>query len=620
RGTKVYSELALLRKMQTVEVDCFDWVNESGVFDEMKINQDLQILSAIYLEQGYIRVFIDKPSVKLIHNPEFTRINVDMSIAEGEQYFTNLVDVTGDLLLPRDELLALVGLKPREPYNPLQQNRDAFALSEAYQEQGYAFVQVHPDVRINEEKRMVDITFNITKGEKTYIGRIEFQGNRETRDYVLRREFLVRENELYNGRALRESQQNLMALGYFKPSMSIETDPQLVANELDVISRVEETQTGTLQAQIGYSDNSGILGSLSVSKGNFLGRGQTMRFSAQWAQKSVTREFSADFIEPHLLDTNFSSTTSLSFRNLEDSAETNRGMIREIQGSQGTGYPLIGKFRLNFTLSATNRMFTNATTPGVQLRSFTNGLNYNSVNHPIFPSDGSSAGISASQVGGRVLGGTTEYRQYSLNFQTFRSLNRDNTLVVMGKFSSGWLEQVGKNVIPLEDRFRMGGISSLRGYDFGEIGGPFGRRDQKLHHVGFPKMDEMGQPVVDAKGNTVYNFVDSRVLGLGEADMAKLVGGGIQQRLFNLEMLFPLAGDNVRGVVFYDAGQVNAEPEQYRLLGAKEPRFFDLLQAVGGGVRLITPMGVFRFEYGYKLNPEQGESPDRFDFTISTLF
>jgi outer membrane protein assembly factor BamA len=114
--------------------------------------------------------------------------------------------------------------------------------------------------------------------------------------------------------------------------------------------------------------------------------------------------------------------------------------------------------------------------------------------------------------------------------------------------------------------------------------------------------------------------VDKRTIGLNEQQLARLQSGGIQQRLFNLELLFPLAGDNIRGVVFYDAGQVNAEPIQYSLLNEHEPTFFELRQSYGFGIRMITPMGVFRFEYGVKLNPRRRESPDKFDFTISTLF
>ncbi len=114
--------------------------------------------------------------------------------------------------------------------------------------------------------------------------------------------------------------------------------------------------------------------------------------------------------------------------------------------------------------------------------------------------------------------------------------------------------------------------------------------------------------------------MDRRTLGLNDDLLAELRSGGIQERLFNLELLFPLAGDNIRGVVFYDAGNVTSELRQYEILDEEKPGPFDVLQAVGFGIRMITPLGVFRFEYGIKLQREPGESTGKFDFTISSLF
>ncbi|MCH9045751.1 MAG: outer membrane protein assembly factor BamA [SAR324 cluster bacterium] len=619
-GTKVFSELEIKRLMTSAEVDCFDWITDSGVFDEQKINQDLQIIVSEYLERGYVRVFIEKPKVTLIHNPEFSKIIVELDISEGEQYFTGAMDIAGDILGDKQSLLDQLPLKTGDVYNAILQNRQLFGLRETYQEQGYAFVQVRPDIRINDAARLVDVTYNITKNEKAYIGRIEFQGNSETRDYVMRREFEVQENQLYNGRKLRKSQQNLSALGYFQPSLRIETEPREAQNVLDVVTRVQETQTGTLQAQLGFSDQAGVTVATSVSKGNFLGRGQTFRATLQFSQRIVTQDYSVDFIEPHLFDTEFSSDSSASYRVIEDQTELDRGKFEEISGSQGFGHPIVGPLRINLALSALNRSFEDVDEPAVKLRTFTTAFIYRTVNHPIFPTSGSSITLAVSQIGGQILGGTTEYRRYRLRAQRFYSLNEDNTLILMAKMRLGWLEQVGNNVIPPEERFRLGGINSIRGYRFNEIGGPFGRLERELNSVPRLALDDQGQPILDSSGNPVFIDVDTRILGLDEATLEDVEGGGIFERLFNVELLFPLAGDNFRGVVFYDAGQVNAEKVQYEILNEDEPDFFDLLQSVGAGVRIITPLGVFRFEYGRKLKVREGESPDEFDFTISTLF
>ncbi|MBI3991774.1 MAG: outer membrane protein assembly factor BamA [Candidatus Lambdaproteobacteria bacterium] len=616
----VRTELYLQRLMSSGEVDCFNWMNDSGVFDEDKINQDLGAITSDYLSNGYIRLYIHKPEVRIVHNAEFSRVRVDLTLDEGAQYFTGKVDIDGDILGNKDELLEVLNLKSGEVYNPYRQNRDVFALSEIYQEQGYAFAQVQPVSQINDNTHIVDVTYHISRGDKAYIGRIEFQGNRETRDFVVRREFEVRENELYNGRKLRESQENLSALGYFQPGIALERVPGVVDNVLDINTVLEESQTGTLQAQLGYSEQSGITVAASVSKGNLGGRGQTLRFSAQASQTGTTRNFTLDFIEPHLLDTNVSSDSTLNFNLTDDLSELNRGVIEETYVSQGFGFPVYRRWTAALSYAITDRNFSDAINSPVRLRAVTPSLRYNSVNHPIFPTDGTSLTFSVAQVGGSLLGGTSEYRSYRLLYRNFVSLNEDSTLILSGRVRLGWLETVGDSRVPPEDRFRLGGLATVHGYDFQEIGGVFGRRQQNLNAQTRVLLDAMGNPVLDSDGNPSVITVDKRTLGLSQAQLDQLAGGGVMERLFNLELLFPLTGPSLRGVVFYDAGNVNSEKIQYKLLGEKEPDFFDLLQSVGFGVRFITPVGVLRFEYGAKLAKEKGESPDKFDFTISTLF
>lgn len=619
-GTRVFTELDIKRMLQSSEVDCFDWATDSGVFDEDKINQDLKIIVTSYLRKGYIRVFIDTPKITLIHNPEFSKIKVELKIIEGEQYFTGKMDLAGDILGEKQELLNLFQLKTGKPFDAILRNQDQFQLQEAYQERGYAFARIVPDIKIDDKTRIVDVTYQIKKNEKAYIGRIEFQGNSETRDYVLRREFQVRENELFNGKKLRLSQRNLMALGYFEPSLSIDRTQRPEENILDLATRVKETQTGTLQAQLSYSEQSGVTLGLSVSKGNFLGRGQTLRTKAQVSQRNVTKNFSVDFIDPHLFNGEFSSDSTFAARTVDDTSELERGQIKEIRIGQGFGYPIISVLRLNFSFSAVNRTFEDLDSEPVKLRTFTSALSYSTVNHPVFPTDGASVTFSVSQTGGEILGGTTEFRRYRLLYRNFTTLNESNSLIMMFRLRLGFLEKIGNNLIPPEERFRMGGINTLRGYRSNEVGGPYGRLEQNLNAVSRVALDAFGVPILNSQGSPVIERVDSRTLGLNESQLELLKGGGIVERLINLELLFPLAGSSVRGVVFYDAGQVNSESEQYGILNEVEPKFFDLNHSIGGGLRIITPLGVLRFEYGRKLNFRRGESPDEFEFTISTLF
>ena len=614
-GTKYYSELEIKRFIMSSEIDCVSWANQSGLFREEMINQDLSVITQHYLKKGYIKVFVDKPEVTLIHNPDYSRVDVRLNISEGDQYFIGKIEVSGDVLgdqeLQKEDLL----LEEGEIYNPFLQNRDRSGISEIYHEQGYAFVRVIPETVINEETKIVDVNFRVVKGEKAYIGRLEIAGNVETRDHVIRREFEVQEEELFNGKKLLRSQQNINRLGFFQSGVLLERSPRDQENNmLDILARLKETQTGTFQAQLGYSDFSGFSGGVTISKGNLLGTGRTLRFSAQFAEQSVQQKFDATLIDPRLFDSQVSGSIFTSRSKLGDSTEFERGIITENNYGFSLGMPLYFRdLRFGTQISALDRLFSGSDTDLFK-RSVSPSLTYNTVNHPVFPSAGIKTSIRMIQTG-TPFGGNIRLREYQLQYQQFWALNTDNTFILMAKGRLGLLQEQGSSPIPSEDRYRLGGIDSIRGHNYYNISGPYGSSEQR-NNIAY-------RVITDELGYQQTKTYDSRTVGLNSSELQELKSGGISERVFNLELLFPLSQDEnsfVRGVLFMDAGNVNAESRQYQLLDETEPEFFDLRKSAGFGVRVITPMGVLRFEYGSKLDKRPNETPDRFEFTVSGLF
>ena len=614
-GTKYYSELEIKRFIMSSEIDCVSWANQSGLFREEMINQDLSVITQHYLKKGYIKVFVDKPEVTLIHNPDYSRVDVRLDITEGDQYFIGKIEVSGDVLGDQEILKEDLLLEEGEIYNPFLQNRDRSGISEIYHEQGYAFVRVIPETVINEETKIVDVNFRVVKGEKAYIGRLEIAGNVETRDHVIRREFEVQEEELFNGKKLLRSQQNINRLGFFQSGVLLERSPRDQENNmLDILARLKETQTGTFQAQLGYSDFSGFSGGVTISKGNLLGTGRTLRFSAQFAEQSVQQKFDATLIDPRLFDSQVSGSIFTSRSKLGDSTEFERGIITENNYGFSLGMPLYFRdLRFGTQISALDRLFSGSDTDLFK-RSVSPSLTYNTVNHPVFPSAGIKTSIRMIQTG-TPFGGNIRLREYQLQYQQFWALNTDNTFILMAKGRLGLLQEQGSSPIPSEDRYRLGGIDSVRGHYYYNISGPYGSSEQR-NNIAY-------RVITDELGYQQTKTYDSRTVGLNSSELQELKSGGISERVFNLELLFPLSQDEnsfVRGVLFMDAGNVNAESRQYQLLDETEPEFFDLRKSAGFGVRVITPMGVLRFEYGSKLDKRPSETPDRFEFTVSGLF
>lgn len=614
-GTNYYSELDIKRFIMSSEIDCVSWANQSGLFREEMINQDLSLITQQYLKNGYIKVFIEKPDVKLIHNADYSRVDIKINISEGSQYYTGKVGFSGDLLPDQETFSDLLLMKEGEIYNPFLQNRDRSKIREIFHERGYAFVRVIPETVIDEEAKIVNVTFRAIKGEKAYIGRLEIAGNVETRDHVIRREFDVQEEELFNGKKLLQSQQNINRLGFFQSGVVLERSPRNdEENVLDIMARLKESQTGTFQAQLGYSDFSGFSGGATISKGNLLGTGRTLRFSAQFAEQSIQQQFDATLIDPRLFDSRVSGSIFTKRSKSDDSTELDRGLITENSYGFSFGMPLYFRdLRFGTQIVALDRLFS-TTGSDIFKRSVSPSLTYNTVNHPIFPSEGIKTSIRIIQTG-TPFGGNIQLREYQLQYQQFWSLNIENTFILMAKGRVGLLQEQGSSPIPSEDRYRLGGIESIRGHYYYNISGPFGASEQRnylVYHV-----------ITDELGYTQTKTYDSRTVNLSTSEIQELKSGGISERVFNLELLFPLSQDEksfVRGLLFVDAANVNAESRQYELLGEEEPEFLDLRKSAGFGVRVITPMGVLRFEYGSKLDKRPSETPDRFEFTVSGLF
>jgi len=614
-GTKFYSELDIKRFILSSEIDCVAWANQSGLFREEMINQDLSLITQHYLKNGFIKVFIEKPDVTLIHNPDYSRVDVRLNITEGDQYYSGKISVSGDILGEKEKLMEGLLLEEGEIYNPFLQNRDRSGISEIYHERGYAFVRVVPETKVHEETKTVDVTYRIMKGEKAYIGRLEIAGNIETRDHVIRREFELQEEELFNGKKLRLSQENLNRLGFFQSGVILERSPRDQENNLlDIMARLKEAQTGTFQAQVGYSDFSGFSGGVTLSKGNLLGSGRTLRLSAQFAEQSVQQKFDITLIDPRLFDSQVSSSIFASRSKVQDSTEFGRGIITENNYGFSLGMPLYFRnLRFGTQISSLDRIFSDSG-DDIYKHSVSPSLTYNTVNHPVFPSGGLKTSFRVIQTG-TPFGGNIQLREYRLQYQQFWAMNQNNTLILMAKGRFGLLQEQGGSPIPSEDRYRIGGIDSVRGHYYYRIAGPYGPSEQLRNREYRVITDELGY-----QQTKTY---DSRAVGLSTSELQELKSGGISERVFNLELLFPLSQDEnsfVRGLVFMDAGNVNAESRQYQLLGEKEPGFIDLRKSAGFGVRVITPMGVLRFEYGSKLDKRPDETPDRFEFTVSGLF
>ena len=631
-GTKYFDPIDVERIMQSAEIDCFTWVTESGVFQENKVNNDLQIISQTYLQLGFIKVHIDKPKVVLTKSKDLYKLTIDINIEEGEQYFTDSISFSSadgyDLLFDEKEQLEELKLQPTDPYNPFKQNDDRFELQQLYMEQGYAYVNISPQTSINEEEKKVKINFAITRKHKAYIGRVEIKGNYETIDEVVRRELKIHDNELFNGVKLRESQLSVNQLGFFEAGTGVNFQQTKGEheNEVNYDLNLFESQTGTFTASLSYSAFDGIALNFALTKKNFLGTGRTISFSID-RQQSGDSLYDFSFVAPYFFGTQATNDVGV-YKRFTQSDQYNT----DSNGSRiGFSYPLWKNIYGAARFAYKEETYQDITDIGTEYlngaesnsyRSLRLSISHSTVNNPMFPSDGGKTSLSTERFGG-PYGGTVDYQIFNFSQQNFQSFNDAETIVGMFKFRQGNLAKTSADHdVPMHERFYLGGITTIRGHEWRRIRGPSSYLDGDAFDINEtdPYTGDYDDCSETTEGN---NCAPDGTATEKSADRLywEQHPGGNMYRVVNLELLFPLTreGKNIRGVIFYDIGNVWAEDRLYEIRGTQK-NYSYLRKSAGFGARFITPMGVVRFEYGIKLDKQPRETPSKFEFNVSGLF
>ncbi len=549
---------------ETKEKGFFSWVTKTGTYKEDVLERDLDAVLAFYFQKGFLHVKVGKPQMTM----DLEGITINIPVEEGRQFRAGKVDIQGDLIGPKEELFKLVKVYPGEILNRDRVQESISNLADRYAEQGYAFVDVTPQSIIRQESSIVELNFAIHKGSQVYFERINILGNTKTRDKVIRRELKAIEGELYSLSGLKKSRENLNILTFFK-EVNFSTKKGSGEDKLDLDIQVEEGPTGMFSVGGGYSSIDKVIGTIQISQTNLFGRGQRLTLSGQFG--AISQYYNLGFTEPWLFDTRISAGGDL-YRTLR---EYDDYIVQRNGGGVRFGFPLFEDFRgyssykyekvditdVKDTASLLIREQVGTSTTS----SISVALRRDRRDHPLEPSKGSDNSVSMEYAGG-PLGGSNYFTRYAANSSWFTTPFWKTTFMVRGRI--GYIQPHGGRLLPLYERFRLGGINSIRGF--------------KAYTIG-PKATN------------------------GE------VIGGDKELLFNLEAVFPLIpAIKLKGLVFFDAGNAYDVGEPYKLS--------DLRTSVGVGFRWISPIGPLRLEWGYNLKPKDDEQRQGWDFSVGTFF
>lgn len=589
-GNKAFPPKKLKKVMETSEKWWLSWLTGAGTYKEEVLKNDAALIADLYMNNGYVNVKVGEPKVELL--PDKKGLTVHIGITEGDQFRLGTLGFKGDLLVGTDELAKKLKEKTGELFSRSNLRTDVFALSDFYADKGYAFANASPQTKVNAEKHIIDITFEMEKGEIVNIDRINITGNSKTRDKVVRREVKLAEGELFNGTAIKKSKQNLMNTGFFEEA-NITTAKGSATNKVDLNIEVKEKPTGTFSIGAGYSSLDGIIGQGSVQQANFLGLGLKLSAAASFGSKSQT--YNLGLTDPYFLDTKWTVGADV-YRTERQYLDYTR---RATGGDIKAGFPIndtlgtfwIYKYEEKEIFDESQGLLENihvgtiiAPDPHSTTSSITGSLSRNTTDYRMDPSTGSFSTLSVEFAG---VGGTNRFLRALAEHTYFYPVGWGTVASIHG--SVGYIADLGKPV-PLDEKFYLGGIGTLRGYSTRTV-----------------------------SPNKANPLTTTDFLGKGTFTESRVYTGGETEAVVNLEYNVPLIKEaGLKGVLFVDAG--NAYPTFRQSFSS----YLDspaVLMSYGAGIRWFSPIGPLRLEYGIPVNPRSFDNHSgRLEFSIGSFF
>ena len=579
-GNQVFSDRRLRGVIETTESGLLSFITAADVYDPDRLELDKELLRNYYFERGYADFQVLSATAELA--PDREGFFITFTVDEGEQYtFGELdVDVAARGLEPAEFEALIPDDLSGEVYDASEVEELVNAMTDLAGERGFAFVQVRPRPRKDEENRTIDITFEIVEGPRVFVERIDIEGNSQTLDRVIRRQIELVEGDPFDAREIREAQRRIRALNYFS-RVEIDTEPGTADDRAVLKVRVEEQPTGSLSFGVGFSSADGPIGNVALTERNFLGRGQLI--NVQVTAAGDTQVYDFNFVEPAFLDRDL-SVGLRAFYIDDDRTDESDFEIARLGFGPTVGFPLGEDTRLTtrYEFRREDVEVSGTASPALQAdegvtttSSVGYGLTYDQRNDVIEPTSGYFVDVDQDFAG---LGGDSRYVRSQGSIKGWTAFF-DEQVVASLELEAGTIYGFGDDDLRVNERFFLGG-ASLRGFAAYGVG---------------PR-DEITEDALGGNHRLVSRLEVSFPLGLPE-ELG--VYGGF---FVDAGTLFGLDGDPVgaNGVPIDDSPRLR----------------------VGAGALLFvdTPFGPLELSFGAPVVKEEFDESELFRLSIGTRF
>ncbi|MDZ7372962.1 MAG: outer membrane protein assembly factor BamA [candidate division KSB1 bacterium] len=546
QGNQAFGRKVLLERMVHRPSRRFD----KRPYSRRVLEDDLASLLSFYRNQGYLEAKVELKEVRF--DSAKRRVDIGIAIEEGRRTTISDVAIFGNQVFPDSFYLALIETRPGQPLLSARIDQDVRRILDALALRGYLTAQVSPEVRLQTEPALAVVEFTVLEGPQVRVAGVRVVGLERVKLHAVQRELRFQKGQVLRLPLIRDSISRLYRTGLFR-SVEITPSTQDSANGWrTVIVRVSELDFGQVEGGIGFGTYDKVRASVEASYGNLFGDGRKVGFAgrASFVRQKAELAYSDPwaFGMPLRLDGN-----GYYEHHNEESYEAVLSGLRLTLGTQSRRRHVI---RLTLREEAVRWLKLLGQPPGNVRAKNTRSLGASyafDVRDDLFNPSKGTYFLVQGELAGLGGPGTNQFGRLLVEWRRYRPWERSVHLSSAVRF--GWVQEYGLSTeVPIQERFFAGGAKSVRG--FGE-----------------------------------------RQLGPTTADGIPL-GGRVSLIVNLVEARFPI-WKNLGGAVFVDAGNVWADRRSF------SP---DRLRwAAGAGLRVSSPIGVLRLDFGLRLDRRPGE-------------